>query len=269
LTQHNKISATLTVFELRNDRGYFAPSANVQYDEKGNVISWFLTLGGTRCYVACVGRLSDAKIEETKADSHFMIHRVISSLVIARAGLFEPVVRGRVVFPAVDGQRWASEIDYDLPWSDEVGRVHASFEPQNFKGWITSIIENTFLRRALDDAVLALRYPVEAFVYIYRGFEWLESGLKISKKEMASAIKVELNNYRELGKIANVESGVRHASKTGLKSRAVPESYGTWICGLIDAINYARFKLDPSFVVMTPTEVAEVVHIAANMHPYP
>jgi hypothetical protein len=135
----------------------------------------------------------------------------------------------------------------------------------NFVGWLTALCNHTFLRRAADDMVLALRSPTEAFIYLYRAFEWLEDGLKISKKEMAAGIGVQLKDFKELGKMANnMDFAVRHASKTGVKTRANFETYSTWMCGLVDGVNYARQKLDKQFKPMGPKEVADLVHISVS-----
>jgi hypothetical protein len=129
-------------------------------------------------------------------------------------------------------------------------------------------VTHRFIYRAAEDAVLALRVPTESFVFIYRGFEWIEDGLKISKKELAQGIGVPLKNLKQLGEIANVESGVRHATKTGVKMRANIENYSTWIAGLVDAINFARKRLESAFVPMTAREVAEAISVAVKMQPY-
>jgi hypothetical protein len=137
-----------------------------------------------------------------------------------------------------------------------------------FLGWFSALSKHTFIRRAVDDLVTAMRAPTEAFVFIYRGFEWLEDGLKISKKEMANALGVELSHYKTLGKVANVETGVRHASTSGSKMRADAETYSTWMCGLVDGINYARSKVEQEFARMTPKEVATAMSIAVLFNPY-
>jgi hypothetical protein len=72
----------------------------------------------------------------------------------------------------------------------------------------------------------------------------IEDGLRISKRDLAEGIGVPLKNLKQLGEMANVGSGVRHASKTGIKMRANLESYSTWIAGLVDAINFARKKVE-------------------------
>ena len=154
-------------------------------------------------------------------------------------------------------------------YANEVKRIHADFDLKKFEGWFGALSKHIFLRRAVADLVIAMRTPPESFVFIYRGFEWLEDGLKISKKEMAAALGVELSDYRELGKLANVETGVRHASSTGSKIRADTKTYSSWMCGLVDGINYARNKVDRGFVRMTPKEVAAAITISVSLDPYP
>lgn len=53
------------------------------------------------------------------------------------------------------------------------------------------------------------------------------------------------NDIRELRKTANFETGVRHASKSGLKMRANVRNYGSYVAGLFDMINAARAKVAP------------------------
>ena len=100
----------------------------------------------------------------------------MSSLLISRAGLFNPIPRGRVIFKSITGIDWAAQPFMELTYSDEVKRIHSGFNEDYFTGWFKTLCENTFLRRAVDDAVLALRNPTEAFLYIYRGIpvagEW-------------------------------------------------------------------------------------------------
>jgi hypothetical protein len=259
------VPAILTIFEMQNQAGYYVPRFNFRFYERDTKLQWYITFGGTQSYVMRFGPTTNIVTEEAVADSHFMINRVVSSLMISRAGLFIPIVRGRIFFNEVHNLNWTSQILMEISYSDEVGRVHEHFDEKNFEGWLTAIMSQTFLRRAIDDVVLALRAPTEAFLYIYRGFEWLEDGLKISKKEMAAAIGVELKQFKQLGRIANeLDSGVRHATSSGMKKRPDFETYSTWICGLIDGINYARSKLDNAFTSMGPKEVADAVKISVS-----
>lgn len=172
------------------------------------------------------------------------------------------------MFHGVNPISWESIIEFEPFWAEEVKRVHSAFSTEKFSGWLKAIVTHRFIYRAAEDAVLALRVPSESFVFIYRGFEWIEDGLKISKRELAEGIGVPLKNLKQLGEIANVESGVRHATKTGVKMRANVENYSTWIVGLVDAINFARRRLESDFVPMTAKEVAEALSVAVKMQPY-
>ena len=51
--------------------------------------------------------------------------------------------------------------------------------------------------------------------------------------------------------------------------RAHRETYSTWICGLVDGINYARSKVEKGFIPMTPKEVAAAMTVAILLDPYP
>lgn len=79
-------------------------------------------------------------------------------------------------------------------------------------------------------------YPHEALVFVYRGLEWLVEGMGFTWEGIAKELGGTKNDIRELKKTANVETGVRHASKSGMKLRASPENYGTWVAGLFDII---------------------------------
>jgi hypothetical protein len=116
-------------------------------------------------------------------------------------------------------------------------------------------VTHTFIYRAAEDAILA---PQNAY----------EDGLRILKRDLAEGIGVPLKNLKQLGEMANVGSGVRHASKTGIKMRANLESYSTWIAGLVDAINFARKEVEHDFVPMTAKEVAESLSVAVKIRPH-
>ena len=87
-------------------------------------------------------------------------------------------------------------------------------------------------------------------------------------EELARDIGVHPKEIRELKKTANVETGIRHASKSGKKLRADIGNYGTWVCGLFDAINAARARLEAGFHSMSPEEVADAVLRGAPIIPY-
>lgn len=261
-------SNVFSIFEMSNRLGYFAPRFNVRFDEADTGKVWFISCGGTRCYVARIETTQSVDIFEQAADSHFMMNRIIGSLVISGAGLFTPNVKGRLIFRGLEQLDWDAQIEMEIGWSDEVKRVHEAFSQENFRGWLLAICKHTFLRRAVDDLVLALKEPTEAFVFIYRAFEWLEDGLRITKKELAAALGVSFDELKQLGKLANAGTGVRHATSAGVKMRANVETYSTWTAGLVDAINFGRSKLEPNYQLMKPAEVANALKICIALQPY-
>jgi hypothetical protein len=249
--------------------GYLVPSFNVRYDESNTGKSWFISSGGTRCYLTRGEAGHTIDFSEQAADSHFLMIRIVAALLLSGAGLYDFELKGRLVFYGVNPIHWESAIEAEPFWPEEIKRVHSAFSTERFSGWLKAIMTHRFIYRAAEDAVLALRAPTESFVFIYRGFEWIEDGLKISKQELAQGVGVPLKNLKHLGEIANVESGVRHATKTGVKMRADVDNYSTWIAGLLDAINFARKKVESSFVPMTAEEVAEALSVAVKIQPYP
>jgi hypothetical protein len=266
-----KNAMVISIFEMINHPGYLVPEIDLQYHERDTGLTWFIKCGGTRAYLARAGKMSRLAPDEQAAESHFMIGGIQSALVMSSAGLFVPQLKGRVHLMGADSLDWATEFDLSPFYADEVKRIYEGFDLKKFEGWYAALSKHIFLRRAVADLVIAMRTPTEAFVFIYRGFEWLEDGLKlkISKKEMAVALGVEHSHYKALGKMANVETGVRHASSTGSKIRADTETYSTWMCGLVDGLNSARSKIEKGFVRMAPKEVAEAMTVAVLLDPYP
>lgn len=263
-------SFVCSVFELTSKAGYFAPSFNIRYDERDTGNSCFITGGGTRLYISRVGDNLEQSTDAQAADSHFMVDRVISALLISGAGLFWASPKGRVYVEApVDTLRWVSQVDLEPYYSERVRAVHDAFDEDEFGSWFQFICQNTPIRRALHDAVQAIKNPVEAFVYIYRGFEWLKKGLDLSWDEIARDVGVTTKQIKVVGQIANDESGVRHASKSGVKQRASLETYGTWIAGLIDAIESARARTDKTYTASDSKRIAKKLKVAVQYDPYP
>jgi len=139
---------------------------------------------------------------------------------------------------------WTAYIDHPDP---EVGAMPAE-STEVLYGWIRALCTHTYLRRAAEDAHAALMNPHEALVFVYRGLEWLVEGMGFTWEDIAKELGGSKNDIRQLKKTANVETGVRHASKSGMKLRANPRSYGTWVAGLFDIISAARAKVEPGYV---------------------
>lgn len=247
------------------------PQIQFEYSEIDTRDNWVITIGGTRAYL---NRFTDRKVGDTdlaseSADSHFMIQRVMGALLVSGAGLFEKEAMGRVVYHAVGEKFHLTHLTDVEPFDmhSEAG-IAKYFSAGDFVDWLKFLCTHLFARRAIDDLHLGLINHIEAFVFFYRGFEWIKTTLKIDWDELAEEIGTTKKKMTDLKKMANVDSGVRHASKTGKKMRAEPITYGTWACGLLDAINAARARIDPKYKRMAPKLVADRLKISIPFLPY-
>ncbi|HWN09779.1 MAG TPA: hypothetical protein VNO50_11015 [Pyrinomonadaceae bacterium] len=255
----------ISVFKLSNRRGFFVPGVNIQYGERDSNIVWNLVCGGTRAYIVRFGSPLLDDPEEQSAGSHFMVRRVTSSLVMGGAGLFQSEACGRLFLRNINGDvSWDGYLDWPDLKAEEASRTSSDA----VQDWCRALCSHTVLRRAADDAHAALSNPHEALMYVYRGLEWLVEGLGIDWKELATDLGASVTELRELKKAANVDTGVRHATKSGIKMRADTRNYYSWICALFDGINRARARLEPGFKPADPKRVAAAVGQALPMVPY-
>jgi hypothetical protein len=235
------------------------PKLDFGYVEKNTGVEWHITAGGSRAYMLRFGNGIAARnaesIDNQNADSHFMVNRVQYALLLAGSGLFQAEAVGRVFLESIQNEpNWFTQVNLPTSKADPAGAV--------FYEWLKALIDHTVLRRAAADAHAALSHPHEAGMYVYRGLEWLVVGEGRSWDDLAADIGVSKADVREFKKLANVDYGVRHASRSGKKLRAEMENYGTWVCGLIDAINATRARLEHGYKVAEPTTVAEAVALA-------
>jgi hypothetical protein len=256
----------INVFKLFNQRGYIVPTINVIYLESGTGLEWRMTCGGTRAYLVRFGNSLQSCLAEQAADSHFMIRRITSSLLIGGVGLFQAEAMGRLLFKGVEGAvTWDSHLDFP----DPLGEKYSDDIIKRVYDWCGALCQHDPLRRAVDDAHMALTYPYEALVFVYRGLEWLKMSQKLEWEDLATDMGVTLKQVKELKKTANHQTGVRHATDKGSKMRAIAHNYGTWVCALLDAINSARARLDSTFHRMSPDQVSNAVMRAMPVVPYP
>ena len=256
----------ISVFKLANQRGYMVPELNVIYIESDTGLEWRMTCGGTRAYIVRFGDSLEETWNMQAADSHFMARRITGSLLLAGAGLFQPEAMGRLFFKGVEGSvSWDSHLDRPDPMNN--GKYDAVVD--SVYDWCRVLCQHDLLRRAADDAHLALSYPHEALVFVYRGLEWLKMGQRLSWEDLANDLGVSIDHLRTLKKTANYETGVRHATHDGSKMRANAENYGTWVCALFDGINAARARLDTGFQRMGPDQVSYAVMRAMPVVAYP
>ena len=256
----------ISVFRLTNRRGYALPAFNFGYTEKDTGTEWRLTCGGTRAYMVRHATPLNRDMDEQAADSHFMVRRVTAALMMSGFGLVQAESVGRVLFTDVWGEtvNWTPHFDHPHP---ELGRM-AEADTDVLYGWIKTLCIHTPLRRAAEDAHTALLNPHEALGFVYRGFEWLVEGMGFSWEDIAKELGGTKADIRELKKTANVETGVRHASKSGMKLRAIPENYGTWVAGLFDLINIARARVEPGYVSLAGKEGGKILAQAIPHVPF-
>lgn len=255
-----------SIFRLTNARFLMAPKFTLEYLEEDTGNFWHVTAGGSRAYLLRFGKglaaMESDSIDKQNADSHFMMSRVQCGFLVDGKGLFQAQAVGRIFLGSIqDKPNWFTQLD--LPTSK------ADAATPTIHDWIKAMSKHTILRRAATDAHLALSYPHEAGAFVYRGFEWLLMGEGRGWEDLAADIGVSKSDVRDFKKLANVGYGVRHASRSGEKLRANIQNYGTWVCGLIDAINATRARIEPGYKVAAPETVAEAVAVAMPLDPYP
>lgn len=259
------IDLVASVFRLHNGRFLSAPRLDFGYGERGSDVVWNINAGGSRAYLMRFGSnlssMDPDSQEHQNADSHFMMNRVLCALLLGGKGLFQAEAAGRIFLKSVqENPDWFTQLD--LPKSDT--RDH-----QAVYDWIGALCQHTMLRRAATDAHLALSHPHESGFFVYRGLEWLVVGEGRSWDDVAADIGVSKSDLRDFKKSVNVDHGIRHASRTGIKLRANLPNYATWVCALLDAINATRARLQLGYMLMEPKTVAKAVEIAMPLDPYP
>jgi hypothetical protein len=255
----------VSIFRLTNNRGLRAPAFNVEYHERESDIVWKMTLGGSRAYLLRFAGTLGRNLDEQATESHFMVRRFTSSLLLGGAGLFQAEAVGRLMFTDIKSEIcWTAQLDrkdVTVPKaSDEIAAAVLD--------WYGALCDHIVLRRAADDAHLAMSIPHEAYVFVYRGLEWLKEGLAVDWEQIADDIGVPSKDLREFKRLANHETGVRHASKSGQKLRANAEHSAIAVCNLFDAIWAARKRIEPKWEGSSPEKRSEAVMMAAPLEAY-
>lgn len=248
-----------SVFHVTNARYRMVPKLEYRYLEEHTGVQWHITAGGSRAYTIRFGEgiaaVDADEMNKQTADSHFMINRLQGALLLAGRGFFQAEAVGRLFFRSLLSQAdWSTQLDLPERPPEE--------DNEGIYDWLRAFTRHTMLRRAALDAHFALSHPHEAGAFVYRGLEWLVVGESRSWDDLASDIGVSNDQIRRFKKLANVDYGVRHASRSGKKLRADVENYGTWVCGLIDAINATRARLESGYRVASPESVAQAVMVA-------
>ena len=256
----------VSVFKLTSARYRMLPKIEYNYLERDTDVQWHITGGGSRAYTVRFGEglaaVDAAEIDNQTADSHFMIDRLKGALLLGGKGLFQSESVGRIFLRSIQVQAdWTTQLDMPGRQDEE--------DNTSVYDWIGAFTRHTMLRRAAADAHSALSHQHEAGMFVYRGLEWLVVGESRSWDDLAPDIGVSKEQIRRFKKLANVDYGVRHASRSGKKLRAEIGNYGTWVCGLIDAVNATRARLEPGYEVSSPETVAQAVMVAMPVLAYP
>jgi hypothetical protein len=255
----------ISVFRLTNNRGLRAPVFDVHYQERDGDTEWEMVVGGTRAYLLRFGAALSHDLEEQAADSHFMARRFTSALLLGGAGLFHAESAGRLLF---------TEIKSEIHWTAQIDRKEATVPTVSKEieaavlDWYPALCNCRPLRRAADDAHLALSHPLETHLFVYRGLEWLKEGLGLDWEQIAGDVGAPLKDLLEYKKMVNYETGVRHASKSGQKLRADAEGNAIAVGNLFDAIWAARKRLEPGWNATPPEVRFEAVKMAMVIEPY-
>lgn len=255
----------ISVFRITSRRLHPLPSVGVGYRERESDDEWHVLAGGSRAYAVRISKALSPNHAEQSADSHFVMRRLTAALLMGDVGLYEAEATGRFMIHQIDGDlHWTVHLDApdpDAPALSDEQRVAV-------QDWWSALTRHTVLRRAAEDAHLALSVPHEALVFVYRGMEWIVKHFDMRWDVLADEIGVAGREIRALKQLANDETGVRHGSKSGQKLRAMLENYGSWVCALIDAINVARQRVEPGYVRMTPQTTGRIVARAVTVVPY-
>lgn len=254
-----------SVFRLSSPRLTIAPKTVYQYQESDTGVQWHVSAGGSRAYFARFGEGvagADAdSIGRQNADSQFMVSRLLSAFLLGGHGLFHAEAMGRFFVSDIEGNpEWFTQLNFST--SEPPIASDAVYD------WMDAFTRHTMLRRAANDAHSALSLPADAGMYVYRGLEWLLVGEGRSWNDLAKDIGISKKDIKGFKKLVNVGYGVRHASRSGQKLRADVENHGTWVAGLIDAMNATRERLDEGYTSPGSEVVAAAVIAAMPIEPY-
>lgn len=256
-----------SIFKLKNERGYFAPKFNTRYIERDTEQEWVINCGGTRAYFVRIGEELEKDFNAQSADSHFMVHRITTSLFLGGCGLFKAEAQGRIIFEHIETSEFKFLTHLDL-WNDCTPEGNED-KLAEIIDWYGFICQNTFFRRAADDAYFALVNPLEADFFIYRGMEWLLKAGNIGWRELADDIGVTFNEIRKFKKQVNHEMGQRHGVESGKKRRAVLSNYGPLVSDFLFGFFNVRKRVDKGFSGYSPEKIVDIVMKATPILPYP
>lgn len=263
------LDCLVSVFELLNDRRYFAPIININYQEKNGERLWQIQLGGHRIYVLEFGHfkeISDDITEEQAVNAHLFVQTICACLVVTGCGLFRFRAVGRILLKSRGIEEWGA----DLRPNDPNANIKSDEAIQEtFEDWYGACTQNLMIRRSLEDLYNSLIYPKEAPIFVYRALEWIKEGMNLQWEDLPRYLNLPKKEIREFKKLLHhPEISVRHGRKSGKKLRADASLFGAWSANVLEILNAIRAETEPNYVPMTPTQMAEVISRCAPLTIY-
>jgi len=245
--------AEMTVSTYRNARGRtHLPNIVFDYMERDDGNSWQIRCSEDIAYIVRYGDLlafRDVAAQERDAD--YMAQRLECAALICLHTVVDLEFVSRVLVEGVQISEAFSLAYWGV--SGELG------DPTDFGDWFRVFSQSqwAWLRRAAEDAHLALTMKYESAVFLYRAFEWLKKGLGVSWSKLGKAIDVPQGNIDEIKKIANQwDSGGRHAAPSGHKLYFDESHVPSWVHGIMHGIIRARATVDEDFRERLPAAEA-------------
>jgi predicted peroxiredoxin len=218
------------------------PSIQFDYMEKDTGNYWRIWSAiDTICLYRMGAELSKRDNALRNMEADLMVRRLECAFLLAQKGIFQ--------FRFTSGWRF-NDLDFrDTSTVTPTLKSGTSKEIDEIIDWFNALSTQTLIRRAAEDAYMALIINREELFFIYRGFEWLKKAMKVSWDKLSETIDIPRESINSLKKIANnPEEAARHAAESGLKVYLDEEVLPDWVGGLLHGIVHARSKIDPDFL---------------------
>lgn len=217
------------------------PSIKFRYLEKDTGNFWQIWSAVDRVCLYRMGEeLAKRSDEMRDMEADLMVRRLECSFMLAKKGIFH--------FNFTSGWRFQNLDFKDTSTVIPTLKAATSEDVSEISDWFLTLSTHTLIRRAVEDAYMALTIKREELFFIYRGFEWLKEMMDVSWNKLGEYIDIPQESINHMKKAANnPNEAARHAAESGLKVHLGQEVLPDWVYGLLHAIVYARSKTDKDF----------------------